>query len=148
MAHVQAAYFTERDIAEKQRDSFYNPADPWDNGDISFTGGIQPLMVNALTDEGLPASTTGSAGRCGGGADRSEKQSSPYPSITITLNRHRTRTWDVCQGCSSRPCRHCPGGSQRWPECGKREWPYRGALPDAESTALRFNFAVGQAPSW
>ena len=52
MAHVQAAYFTERDIAEKQRDSFYNPADPWDNGDISFTGGIQPLMVNALTDEG------------------------------------------------------------------------------------------------
>ena len=40
MAHVQAAYFTERDIAEKQRDSFYNPADPWDNGDISFTGGI------------------------------------------------------------------------------------------------------------
>lgn len=45
MAHVQAAYFTERD-------SFYNPADPWDNGDISFTGGILPLMVNALTDEG------------------------------------------------------------------------------------------------
>lgn len=28
LAHVQAAYFTERDIAEKQRDSFYNPAAP------------------------------------------------------------------------------------------------------------------------
>ena len=57
MAHVQAAYFTERDIAEKQRDSFYNPADPWDNGDISFTGGIGKIygvVVGVFPVLGVP----------------------------------------------------------------------------------------------
>lgn len=143
MAHVQAAYFTERDIAEKQRDSFYNPADPRDNGDISFTGGIQPLMVNALTDEGpsgIDYRERGPMWRW----SRPERKAK----LSISINHHHTEpAQNADVGCMPGLLLPAVPALPWWLSTVARMWKTTVArLPDAESTALRFNFAVGQAP--
>ena len=52
LAYVEATYFTEQDLTDEQKASFYDLAQAWAGGELSFTGGTQPLAVNALTDEG------------------------------------------------------------------------------------------------
>ena len=145
MAHVQAAYFTERDIAEKQRDSFYNPADPWDNGDISFTGGIQPLMVNALTDEGpsgIDYRERGPMWRW----SRPERKAK----LSISINHHHTEpAQNADVGCMPGLLLPAVPALPWWLSTVARMWKTRMALPWRAFPTQRAppsGLTLGQAP--
>lgn len=127
--------------------AFIIQAGPWDNGDISFTGGIQPLMMNALTDEGpsgIDYRERGPMWRW----SRPERKAK----LSISINHHHTEpAQNADVGCM--PGLLLPGragialvalnGGQNVENANGLTVA---RLPDAESTALRFNFAVGQAP--
>ncbi len=52
LAYVQATYFTEQEVTDEQKNSFYALARAWANGELDIAGGAQPLAVNTLTEEG------------------------------------------------------------------------------------------------